>query len=103
MEITNPLGSSRGKHKLGKNLCMCNINVIIKYFCTTALFYYTLGNLKPRLRANLKAIQLIAVVKHTHLKEYGLHSVLKPFIDDMNMLSKVYICVHIATYAWLYL
>ena len=74
-------------------------------FYNTALFYYTLGNLNPRLRADLKAIQLIAVVKHTYLKQYGLHSVLKPFIDDMNMLSKVhithvlyYICKHI----WLY-
>lgn len=61
------------------------------YFCNAALFYYTLGNLNPRLRADLRAIQLIAVVKHTYLKEYGLHSVLKPFIDDMNMLSKVHI------------
>lgn len=60
------------------------------------MFYYTLGNLKPRLRADLKAIQLIAVVKHTHLKEYGLASVLKPFIDDMNILSKV--CTYVAAY-----
>ena len=60
-----------------------------------------MGNLHPRLRANLKAIQLIAVVKHSFLKEYGLHSVLKPFIDDMNMLSKVYMLLYSHMHTWL--
>jgi len=48
-----------------------------------------LGNLKPTLRANLKVILLIAAVKHTDLQEYGFDAVLKPFIEDMNMLSQV--------------
>ena len=57
-----------------------------------ALFYYTLGNIRPKLRATLKTIQLIATVTYPNLKEYGFEPILKPFIDDVNELSEVCIC-----------
>jgi len=55
----------------------------------SALFYYTLGNFEPKYRSTLKTIQLIAVVTHPLLKEYGFECVLQPFIDDVNKLEKV--------------
>ena len=54
VEINNPLGSRRGKH-----------------------------------RSTFKAIQLIAVVTHPLLKEYGLAHILQPFINDMKKLKQV--------------
>ena len=32
---------------------------------------------------------MIAAMKHTDLQEYGFDAVLKPFMEDMNMLSQV--------------
>ena len=40
-------------------------------------------------RSTLKTIQLIAVVTHPLLKDYGFAHILQPFIDDMNKLEKV--------------
>lgn len=58
-------------------------------FDFVALFYYTLGNIQPKLRSTLKTIQLICVVTYPLLKEYGFECVLQPFINDMNQLRKV--------------
>ena len=55
----------------------------------SALFYYTLGNIRPKFRATLKVIQLIAVVTTPNLKEYGYEPIMKPFIDEVNSLAKV--------------
>ena len=48
-----------------------------------------IGNLRPELRATQRAIQLIACVKSDYIKEYGFEPVLKPFIDDVNILAEV--------------
>ena len=87
VEVVNPLGSRRGKYKLG----MHSEPTLIKFtfVCLIALFYYTLGNIRPKYRSTLRAIQLIAVVTYPLLKEYGFESVLQPFIKDMNELRKV--------------
>jgi len=53
------------------------------------LLYYTLANFEPKYRAMLKAIQLIAMITNQLLKQYGFECVLRPFIEDMNKLSKV--------------
>lgn len=58
-------------------------------FVSSALFYYVLGNLQPKLRSKLQSIQLIAVVTSPTLKEYGFAAILKPFICDVNKLSQV--------------
>ena len=74
MEVTNPLGSSAGVHKL-------------------CLFYFTLGNLEPRLRSTVQAIQLVAVVR-TKCFENGCttNDILKPFMDDLKKLESVSVC-----------
>ena len=53
------------------------------------IFYFTLGNLRPSLRSTQRSIQLIACVTSRMLVKYGFESVLKPFIDDVNVLETV--------------
>jgi hypothetical protein len=57
--------------------------------CIIGMFYYTLGNLRPELRSTHRAVQLIACVTSSHVKEYGLEPILRPFVDDVNELAKV--------------
>ena len=54
-------------------------------------FYFTLGNLHPRFRSTLKAIQLIALVKTTHIKKYGVDAVLEVIVDDIEHIEKVWL------------
>ena len=63
-----------------------------------AVFYYTLGNFHPLIRASLKSIQLIAIVTYPLLKQYGFESILKPFIEEMNSLTKVICYSYVYTY-----
>ena len=53
------------------------------------MFYYTLGNLRPELRSTQRSIQLIACVTSPLLVKYGFESILKPFINDVNILATV--------------
>lgn len=69
VEVCNPLGSYSGKQKLG-------------------CFFFTLGNIRPAFRSSLNSIFLVAVAKSTTIKENGLDSILKPFINDLDTLSK---------------
>ena len=57
------------------------------------LFYYVLGNIRPKYRSMLKAIQLIALVTNPLLNEYGFEKVLSQFITDVNKLTEVYVHV----------
>jgi hypothetical protein len=41
----------------------------MKLFMFTGLFYYTLGNISPKYRSQLKAIQLLAVAKRPVIKK----------------------------------
>jgi len=53
------------------------------------MFYYTLGNLRPELRATQRAIQLVACVTTPNLEKYGFEAALEPFIKEVNSLCKV--------------
>ena len=67
VEVTNPLGSSRGKHKLGIiQIKQTEIIVLIynTFHTSIALCYYTLGNIRPSMRATLKTIQVVATVTY---------------------------------------
>ena len=44
-------------------------------------------NIHPAHRSTLKTIQLLAVVKATHLKQYGIDAVLEPSIQDLQTLG----------------
>ena len=48
------------------------------------LFYYTLGNLPPRLRSALKSIQLLTVCKFTDIVHYGINTILEPIVESVK-------------------
>ena len=50
------------------------------------MFYFTLGNLSPKFRSKLSAIQLVGIVKTTVLAMYGMDAVLQPIVDDLMKL-----------------
>ena len=65
--IVNPIGSYVNTHKLG---CL----------------FFTLGNVRPMYRSNLKAIWLLAVAKLQDINKHGIDAFLKPFVDDLKTL-----------------
>lgn len=68
LEVCNPLGSHAGTHKLD-------------------MFYYTLGNLNPKVRSKRCAIRLLAIVNSKLVKKYGYNAILKPIICDIKKLE----------------
>ncbi|XP_028418281.1 uncharacterized protein LOC114543534 [Dendronephthya gigantea] len=68
LEVCNPLGSHTGTHKVD-------------------MFYYTLGNLSPKIRSKRCAIRLLAIVKSNLVKKYGYNAILKPIISDIKKLE----------------
>lgn len=67
LEVVNPIGSYVSKHKLG---CL----------------FFILGNIRPRYRSTLKAINLVAVGKHEDICKYGMDTFMSPFVDDLKAL-----------------
>lgn len=64
--VANPLASSSRTQKL-------------------SMFYWTLANIKPELCSSNNAIQLLAIVKTSYLKEAGAsQKILEPFINDIK-------------------
>lgn len=55
----------------------------------TAMFYYLLGNDRPRYRSQLKAIQLAAVVNISIIDSNGIDAILAPLVDDIKKLENV--------------
>ena len=96
LEVCNPLGSSRKKHKLGsiliegEPLCMFYSYMYVIFFTYTGFFYFVLGNVRPKYRSALKSIQLVAICKNKHLKEYGLNSILETIVNDVHHLEEVW-------------
>lgn len=67
LEIVNPIGSYVKKHKLG---CL----------------FFTLGNIRPKYRSSLKAINLVSLSKHKNISKYGMDTFLSPFVEDLKVL-----------------
>ena len=68
LEICNPLGSSAKKHKLG-------------------IVFFTIANLLPKLRSTYKAIFLLAIAKVKIIEQHSIDVILRPFVDDLNILA----------------
>ena len=68
VEICNPLGSHVKRHKLG-------------------IVFYTLANIDPKYRSQLRLINLVIVAAVPIIEKHGLNKVLEPFIVDLNILS----------------
>uniref|UniRef100_A0A1X7T9Z5 Uncharacterized protein n=1 Tax=Amphimedon queenslandica TaxID=400682 RepID=A0A1X7T9Z5_AMPQE len=69
LEICNPIGSRAKKHKIG-------------------VFYYILGNIPPKWRSSLKVIQLVTIVRHSLIHEYGIDKILQPFMESIKKFEK---------------
>lgn len=54
------------------------------YTCQLGAFYFTIGNIHPKVRSK---ISVLAVVKSTHLKKYGMNAILRPIIDDVEFFA----------------
>ena len=77
LEICNPLGSHIKRHKVG-------------------IVFYTLGNIDPIYRSQLRLINLAIVVTVPTILKYGLNKILEPFIADLNILSTEGVSVSIS-------
>ena len=60
---------------------------IIIIIHTLGLFYFLLGNVSPKYRSALRAINLVAVVKK-FIKEYSMNAVLTPIVNDLKKTGK---------------
>ncbi|XP_065892035.1 uncharacterized protein [Dysidea avara] len=69
LELCNPLGSFRKKHKLG-------------------CYYYTLGNISPMYRSSLKSIFLLCLVENPILNLYGHDKILETAVIDIKQLEE---------------
>ena len=76
IELCNPLGSHVKRHKVG-------------------VLSYTLGNVHPKYRSKLKLLQLAMVASIPVIEKHGLHTLLKPFVHDLNILATKGIGVNI--------
>ena len=66
--IANPLGVKSTTHKL-------------------SMFNWTLANIYPELRSTSKVVNLLAIVKTTTLKKFGIAKVLEKFVSEVNLLQ----------------
>ena len=68
VEVCNPLGSHAGLHKLD-------------------MFYYTIGNLNPKVRSKHCAVRLLGIANAKLVKKYGHNAILRPVIEDIHKLE----------------
>lgn len=68
-EVSNPLGTSKKKHKM------------------TAV-YWVIANLPSKDRSTLHSIQLALLCKAAHVKEHGYEKVLEPLLKDLKYLEQ---------------
>ena len=69
LELCNPLGTHVKKHKL-------------------AIVLFTLGNIHPKYRSSLRLIHLVIAATVPVVEKHGLSKVLKPFVEDLNVLAE---------------
>lgn len=67
-EVTNPIGSKRGVHKLGA-------------------LYYTLQNIPSRLNSTLPHIHLLGLFHSMDRVKYGFNTILEPFMEELAELE----------------
>ena len=68
-EVTNPLQSKKGMHKLMP-------------------VYFIVDNIDQELKSSLKHIHLCLLTKFKHVKKYGYGTVLKPLYDELKQLEQ---------------
>lgn len=68
-EVSNPLGTSRKKHKM-------------------SAVYWVIANVPSKYRSTLHSIQLAVLCKSSHVKEFGYAKILRPLIHDLASLEQ---------------
>ena len=68
IELCNPLGSHTKLHKLG---CL----------------FFTLGNIPPKFRSQLKCIFLVSIAASPIIRKHGIDEILNPFVRDLRDLA----------------
>ena len=75
VELCNPLGSRRTKHK-------------------TVMFYYTFANFHPRVRSKLSYMKLLACITDKLIKSHGFDCVISELAEEIDKLHNgVQFCV----------
>ena len=69
LEIANPLGAARGKHKIVQ-------------------LFYNLANIPKSQRSTIDRMQLALIVKEKNIRKYGLDIIYKALIDDLKKLEE---------------
>ena len=69
VELCNPLGSYTKKHKIG---CL----------------FFTVGNIHPKYRSQLKCIFVSTLGSNTVIRKHGLNQFLQPFVSSVQSLVK---------------
>ena len=67
LELCNPLGTHVKRHKLG-------------------IVFFTLGNIHPKYRSTMEAINLAMCARYQPIEKYGMNKILEPFIEDLKTL-----------------
>lgn len=52
-------------------------------------YYYIIGNIHPKYRSSLKAIQILSLVEIPVLEKHGHDKVLKKAVEDIKQLEEV--------------
>lgn len=73
-EISNPLGSAKGKHKITGT-------------------YFTLGNIPPQYRSRLESIFLISLCKSKYIKMFGKDACLEKLVSELTVLENTGISI----------
>jgi hypothetical protein len=73
-EVCNPLGSSKGVHKL-------------------LGIYFTLGNFLPHHRSSVDHMQLVLLCKEKNIKCFSFTKVLKPLVNDLQQIEDIGIVI----------
>jgi len=55
----------------------------------TGVSYYTLGNINPLHRSQLKCIQIVSIAKRPVIKKYGINVILEAVMHDLSLLEQV--------------
>lgn len=66
------------------------------FYNTLGMFYFTLKNIEPAKRSALHSMWLLAAVKTSHIKQYGINIILQPIVEEIKQLESVsyalYLC-----------
>ena len=89
LELCNPLGSRRKKHKIGIQYVHVCIIMYTMHMLLAGAFYYILGNVDPRFRSKIHSIQLLILAKYSSVAEFGIDQILEPAVKDIEKLESV--------------